>query len=229
MLSLAILAVLTGILTALLIRRTTNAVALRETRNRMQAHLLEFRLFFDEPSLIWQAQIHLLRDNGRLFRLLLPPTLLLALPMSWLFLQLEAVYGLRPLPVGEPAIVTAQLTRPIQASDRFELKGAETPAIRIARENQVVWRICPTGDGILKLGVNGRVITKTVVTGAAPRLLSPRRSHSLVDFVLHPEEPRLPDGDLAWIEIAYPHASAAWLVWFLITSTFAALLTARFR
>ena len=83
MVSLPILAVLTGILTAVVIRYTTDASALRATARRIQAHLLEFRLFFDEPRLIWQAQMNLLRDNLRLFMLLLPATLILALPMAW--------------------------------------------------------------------------------------------------------------------------------------------------
>ena len=60
--------ILTGILTTLIIRHTTNAVrASRHDRQRIHAHLLEFRLFFDEPRLIWQAQMDLLRDNLRLF------------------------------------------------------------------------------------------------------------------------------------------------------------------
>jgi hypothetical protein len=139
-------AILTGILTALVIRCTTRPQALREVRNRIYAHLLEFRLFFDEPALIWQAQLNLVRDNLVLVRLLLPSALILALPMTWLFLQLDAIYGHRPLRPGEPAILTAQLTRPIAAADRFSLSGAgnykvETPPIRVFHDDQIVWRI----------------------------------------------------------------------------------------
>jgi hypothetical protein len=236
MLFLAILATLTGILTTLVIRRTTTPGALRDTRSRMQAHLLEFRLFFDEPSLIWEAQVSLLRDNARLLRLLLPSALILALPMTWLVLQLDTVYGFRPLRTGELAIVTAQLTRPIETTDRFELQGAggivvETPSIRAWHDNRVNWRIRPLhkGQGVLDLTINGRVISKSVATGEPPQLLSPRRSRSLMEFVLHPEERRVPDGDLAWIEIDYPKSmgTVPWMVWFLAISTGAALISAR--
>lgn len=231
---LLIIAILSGLLTTIVIRRTTDAEALRSSRNRIHAHLLEFRLFFDEPRLIWQAQMALLRDNVRLLRLLLPPTLILALPMAWLFLQLDTVYGLRPLRPGEPSIVTAQMARPIEASDHFNLRGSdgitvETPPVRVLRDQQVAWRIRPAGNiqGSLKLALNGRDFGKTVTFGDSRAAPSPRRSRSLAEFLLHPEEPRLPDGDIAWIEVAYAEAGPAWIVWFLIISTITAFLSAR--
>jgi hypothetical protein len=233
MLFLAIVAILTGVLTTFVIRRIADVAALRTVRKRIYAHLLEFRLFFDEPLLVWQAQVSLLRDNARLLRLLLPSALLLGLPMAWLVLQLDDVYGFRPLRPGEAALVTAQLTRPIETTDRFDLHSAggitvETPPVR--HDNQVSWRIRPANEAraALSLKINSRIIRKTVSTGDAPQLLSPRRTRSLEEFLLHPAEPRLPDGDLAWVEVDYPVASTTWLIWFLIISTAAALLSARF-
>jgi hypothetical protein len=233
MLLLAVLAVLTGVVTTRIIRRMTDTAALRATFKRMQAHLLEFGLFFDEPALIWRAQIALLRDNLQLVRLLLTPALLLTIPMTWLFLQLDAAYGHRPLSPGEPAVVTAQLNRPIDPGDRFDLSPAagiavETPAVRVAGENQVAWRIRPEADGAsaLTLSVNGHSVRKTVAAGGSRTLLSPRRTHSLTQFLLHPEEPRIPAGDIAWIEIAYPETSPTWIVWFFAISGIAAITSA---
>src|SRR5579864_8298615 len=128
--------IVAGVLTAYVIRHTGNASALRTVRKRIHAHFLEFRLFFDEPGLIWEAQIALLCDNARLLWLLLPPMAILAFPMAWLVMQLDNVYGRRPLHAGESAVVTAQLTRPISASDRFDLQGnggiaVETPPVRV--------------------------------------------------------------------------------------------------
>ena len=236
MVSLPILAVLTGILTAVVIRYTTDASALRATGRRIQAHLLEFRLFFDEPRLIWQAQMNLLRDNLRLFMLLLPATLILALPMAWLILQLEAVYGLRPLALGEASVVTAQLTRAQDAADRLVLEGnagvrVETPPVRVVRDNQVVWRIRPASNGhrAVDLTLNGRTVRKSIAIGDAPTILSPRRTRSLAGFLLHPAEPRLPQGEIVWLEVDYPQSEAAniWLVWFVAVSTVTALISGR--
>lgn len=231
---LPVVAILAGILTTLVIRHTTNARSLRDARNRIYGHLLEFRLFFDEPSLIWQAQLGLLRENARLVKVLLLPSLILAFPMTWLVLQLDTVYGLRPLRLDDPAIVTAQLTRPIETADRFGLQGVdgimiETLPIRVPHDNQIVWRIRPAraADGAITLTMNGRAIRKTIVAGDSRKLLSPRRWRSAVKFLLHPEEPRLPDADIAWVEVEYPEGTRVWMLWFVVLATGAVLLSAR--
>src|ERR1051325_2383847 len=114
MFSLIVVAAATGVLSALVLRRTTDPVRLKRARKRIAAHLLELRLFFDEPVLVWRAQVELLLENVRFIRLLLPAILLVAVPLWWVILQLEFIYGLRPVRPGESALVTAQLTRPIQ-------------------------------------------------------------------------------------------------------------------
>ncbi len=229
------LAILTGILTTLIVRGTTNQSALRAVIRKIQADLLEFRLYFDEPRLIWQAQMNLVRDNLRLCLLFLPATLLLAIPMLWLILQLDLVYGFRPLHVGETAVFTAKLIRPLNPADQLEARGLpgvkiDSPPIRIASDRQVVWRIRPDSEGrsAVDVKLNGRTVRKVIMTGDS-RLISPRRSTSLSDFLLHPEEPRLPEGDIAWLEVDYPRRNSTipWLVWFLIVSMAAAFVSAR--
>jgi hypothetical protein len=227
-----IIAILTGILTTLVIRRTTNPGALGDSLGRIHAHLMELRLFFDEPSLVWQAQVGLLRENAVMLWRLLPGMLILALPMGWLFLQLEAVYGLRPLHAGEAAVVAAQLARGIEPGDRFHLRGVggvavETPVVRVLSERTVCWRIRAQSDGAVELSVNGGVVKKAVLVGDAPRLLSPRRYQSIAEFTMHPEESLLPEGDVEWVEVAYPPADGTWIAWFLGASGVAALVFAR--
>ena len=69
--------------------------------------------------------------------------------------------------------------------------------------------------------INGRMVTKEHRDRRLPQILSPRRSRSLAEFLLHPEEPRLPEGDIAWLEVDYPksEASIPWLVWFVVVSS----------
>ena len=69
-------------------------------------------------------------------KVLLLPTLILAFPMTWLVLQLDTVYGHRPLRAGEAAVVTAQMGRAIGAGERIELRGTggvqvETPGFAL--------------------------------------------------------------------------------------------------
>jgi hypothetical protein len=141
-------AVVSGVLSVLLIRWTTPRHGMRDAVNRIYARLLECRLFFDEPALVWGAQVELVRDNLRLVRLVIPAALVLALPMLWLYRELDTRYGRRWLRPGEPAVVTARL----QSGNGVELRAeggveVETPPIRVGREGKVVWRVRARGEG----------------------------------------------------------------------------------
>jgi hypothetical protein len=132
-------AVAYGLVAALVFRLTTNVAALGIVFRRIRAHFLEFRLFFDEPRLIWQAQKALLRANLRLLLLILPAMLIMVLPSIWIFQQFDRA----PLTVGDPTVVTAQLA---DAAVPVSLKAPpevaiETPPIHIPQDRQVAWRI----------------------------------------------------------------------------------------
>ncbi len=58
---------------------------LRQSANRIIAHLLEIRLFWDEPSLVLRAQRDLIVENGRFLRQLILPALILSLPFAALY------------------------------------------------------------------------------------------------------------------------------------------------
>lgn len=189
------LAILAGLLTPLILRLTTRPGAIRDTVREIEADLLEFRLYFDEPRLVWQAQMNLIRDNLRLGLLFLPAVVIVALPVSWLILHHHA-----PHAEGD-AVFTIQLTRPIAATDRFELRGGagvqvETPPLRIPHDRQVSWRIrVGHGPPTLNVTINGH---------------------------------KMPDGDIARMGIIYPpgETSISWLIEFLLVSSAAALLSA---
>jgi hypothetical protein len=220
-----------GLLTGWVFRRTVDVGALRATLRQIHAHFLEFRLFFDEPRLIWRAQKALIRANLRVCALLLWPTLILAFPMAWLMLQLDAVYGAVPLPVGEPAIVTAQLDREVAQSVLEGPPGiaVETPPVRIASERQIVWRIRPLRPvtASLRFALGGVTATKAIAAGSRGVFLIRRRERALFAFLIHPEEPRLPAGSVVWLEVDYPEASHWWIVWFLAISSASALVFVR--
>jgi hypothetical protein len=120
--------------------------------------------------------------------------------MAWLLLRLDSACGHRPLHIGERAVVTAQLKRPIANAKQFYLEetggfSVETAPIRVFRDNQVVWRVRATGDSHAELSllINGQT--------------SP---------------------DVAWLRVDYPKSGPAWMVWFFAASTLTALLSARF-
>lgn len=232
--SLVVISLVCGWGVAWIFRHTVNRDALNTTRKRIYAHLLEFRLFADEPRLIFHAQLQLIIENGRLMRLVLLPALISALPLAWIWLQLDAVYGYQPLPLGRPAIVTAQLDRAIEPEDvrsTFEAPpeiSVETPPVRDFTDRQISWRIRPMRpvSGVLRLTLQTDAVEKKLSAGDRTIFLLPRRGRSLVSFLLHPEEPRLNSTSVEWIEVNYPKTES-WILQFLAIATASALVFGR--
>ena len=79
----------------------------------------------------------------------------------------------------------------------------------------------------MELLVNGRAVSKGFEAGAFPKLLSRRRYRSLGEVVLHPQEGRLPEGEVEWVEVGYGESNSGWMGWFLGISTGAALVAGR--
>ena len=239
--SLAALSVACGLALTLAFTRLADLAALRVARNRVQAHLLEIRLFSAEPRLVLRAQGSLIRANARLLSVLALPVFLLTLPMAWLWLQFESMYGFGPLPLGQPAIVTVQMRSALAPDDRNALQAplgiaVESPPVRSFSDRQVSWRVRPIEPvrGELRLALRGRTFEKAIAAGERGVFLLPRRSGSLLETLLRPGEGRLPEGDVAWVEVEYPKADVtiagialSWIAWFLIISTASAFLFAR--
>lgn len=198
-----------GIVAALVFRRFSDAQAVRLTGNRMLAHVLEFRLFVDSPSLVFRAQRELARENLRLLRLILLPCVILAAIFLLLFPQLDAMYGHTPLPPGRPSVVTANFegNATLEAPPGI---AVETPAVHSTDDRQISWRIRPLGEvtGDLKLHAGGRVATKQIVAGSG-----------LIDAYT-----------TRAITVHYPSRHVLgtnWMVWFFLLSSVAAIVNAR--
>ena len=90
------------------LRRWSDLIRFRAEMNRVIAHLMEFRLFAEEPALIVRAQWNLLKANARMLRVLLAPSLLLLIPFVLLFAAMDGFFARAALPIGEPAVITLQ-------------------------------------------------------------------------------------------------------------------------
>jgi hypothetical protein len=231
--SLVPISVLAGIGILLAFRYASDRSAVRRAKGIAQAHLLEFRLFMDEPLLILRAQRDLIVANLRFMKLMLRPFLWMLLPMGLLLAVLEAFYGHAPLRVGDPAIVTAQVRKVATILTLQAPAGivVETPPVRVVAEHQVSWRIRPeramTAD--MRILLDGQVYAKRISAGNGIQFLSVRRGSPSSVF-LYPTEPPLSDNDIQWIEIRYPRATILrfhWLIWFFAISAVAALALRR--
>jgi len=237
--SLALLSALAGLGMLWVFRACSDQAAIRALKRRRSAFLLEMRLYGDDPGLIFRAQRALLSANLRYLGYMLVPFLVMLVPMVLLLVQLDALYGKRPLEIGKSALVTVQFDSNrnvagepprLEAPDGL---AVESPPVRAVADRQVVWRVRPARsvDGTLRVSVDGRGIEKHVAAGEAPRYLMSRRWREWTDYFREPGEARLPAGPVEWIEVAYPAAEIKglgvemhWVIWFLLISMAAALM-----
>jgi hypothetical protein len=124
-------AALYGAIAALIFRRFTNAARLRTIVNHVLAHVMEFALFIDEPSLILKAQIDLIKANFQLLRQIALPCVIMAIPFVLLYPAMDRNFGVR---TGN--VLTLPIGQPLPAG-----VIPETPGVRVLRTHEVSWRI----------------------------------------------------------------------------------------
>lgn len=227
------ISILAGIGILLVFRYSSDPAAVRRAKGIAQAHLLEFRLFMDDPVLVLRAQRDLIVANLRFLKLMLRPFLWMLVPMALLLAFLEAFYGHAPLRVGDAALITAQVQN-AAASLTLEAPpeiAVETPAVHVLAERQITWRIRPLQATTAELQIScaGRAFSKRISAGPGIRFLSERRG-SLLSLLLYPTESPLSAGEIEWIEIRYPPATVLhlhWLIWFFAISAITAFALRR--
>ncbi len=236
--SLTVIAFLAGLAILPVFARFSDKAKLSLAKRKIRAALYAFRLFGDEPRLIFRAQGQLLLWNARYLGLMLRPAAIVLIPMLILLFQMDVVYGHRALHVGESTIVTAQMadavnlstTTPVLKSNGI---AVETPAVRVPDEHRVLWRVraLHPGRDSLSVSVPGRngaldSARKNVQVGPGLHYLAEKRGSSLLNWFRYPAQPRLPvNGPVQSISIQYPDANAEifgigmpWIVWFVIVS-----------
>jgi len=235
--SLTVIAFLVGLGILPVFGRYSNKAKLLVAKRKIRAALYAFRLFGDEPRLVFRAQGQLLWWNARYLALILKPAAIVVIPILFLLLQMDFLYGHRALRVGETAIVAAHV------GDKVDLNTAspvltgsgvsvETLPIRIPEEDEVYWRVRAVRDGGDRISLHFPAnatddpVMKSVKTGAGLHYLTEQRTQSFWSWLENPGEHRLPaNGLVRSIGIQYPDAEFSifgigmpWIVWFVIVS-----------
>jgi hypothetical protein len=233
---LAVLSVLSGVAMLWVVQKTSNQARIRQAKRLVQAHLLELRIYRDEPGVMWRAQKSLLGANLRYLALMLQPALVMGVPFAILLVHLDAFYGRAPLPVGAEAIVTMGTHG--TSADVPELQApagvtVESPGVRALDVDEVSWRIRPHTpvSGVLHIRMKGASVEKDIEAGTGPRFVAGRKVSSLWDAVWHPDEAPIAAPNVEWVEVRYPSATVEWLgirlhwlIWFVVISMLSALL-----
>ena len=236
--SLTVISVLLGVVMLVAFKWIGQPGALEGAMAKMQAYMMEMRLFDREPKLVFGAMGRLFWWNGKLFMALLRPVLVATLPMILLFIQMDHYYGMRPLEIGETAVVTAKFNDeeafagPIQLTSEPGVT-VETQGVRSPKRGVISWRVRAEEQGVsqLTLAVGEEQLTKTVTVNDELERVSKRRPLKAADAMLYPIEPRLPSGAVSWIDVRYPPIDVSilgvpmhWLIWLFIISLVGALV-----
>ena len=213
--------------------KTSNQKAIERAKKKMQAYLLELRLYGDDPGLLFRAQGNLIKANLKYMGHMFKPALILTVPMVVLLFHLDAIYGIRAAKEGESTTVTVQAVGQLAANAETPALAApegivvETPAVRARDVGQFNWRIRASraAHGDLKFRWSGKEWTKSIDAGPGLRYVSHRRESSTWNQFAAPGEPTLEVEDIESVEVRYPPAEIDafgfqlhWLVWFLVIS-----------
>jgi uncharacterized membrane protein (DUF106 family) len=234
--SLSALSLLTGILMLVVFRYTSDQEKIKKTKDKMKAHLLEFRLFKDDLRILFSAQKNILLYNFKYMQYMLMPMLVMIVPVGLMLIHLNGWYGYRPLKPGESAIVAVrlsdqnknQLSRMVIEAD----KGltVETPSLRIPETREVNWRVRAETLGRHRVTVHGLgyAFQKNIMVSDKGLVRVSARSFSSGQWkvLLNPGESPLKKNPLVGeIDVSYPSRSYKllgfemdWIVVFFILS-----------
>lgn len=235
--SLALIAIslICGPIMAWVMGKVSDQEAIRQSRKRLVAYIMELRLFIDEPGLVWQAQKNLFKENIRHLFAMLRPALVLILPVAFLMIQMDSFFGNAPAPVGSALLVTAELNGSMTSPLNLEAPrqvAVETPGVYAVSQNSVVWRVRPTEASNSTLRIGG--VSKQLVAGQDNFFMASERPTSWWGWIKGGGELPTAGGILKSIRVEYPAAavrifgwSAHWSIWFLVICMASAFISAK--
>ena len=215
---------LTALLMLFVFRFTSNQEGIKNVKNKIKAHLLEFRLFKDSLSISLKAQGKILRYNLKYIGYTAKPLLVMIIPLILILIQLNLWFGYHSLSPGQKAILKAELEMNqslLDAEFKIETPSGlvvETPPLRIEDKGEVNWRLQAEEAGIHELvfTVNGqRIVKQVAVAQRSLSKISPLKiRRNFMRELFNPGEAPLPgNSPVKSLEIKYPSQSMNLFGW----------------
>ncbi|MCX5633311.1 MAG: hypothetical protein NTW93_06540 [Phycisphaerae bacterium] len=239
-LSNTIISAVTGILLLAIFKYTSNQRAIGKTRDDIKASLLALKLFKDSIVVTLQSQGKIFRGAFLLLFHSLFPMLVTIVPICLLLAQMSLYYQLRPLRVGEEAIVTMKLSGDVGSNmpnvSIEAMPGGDVTIgpVKVLSNREIYWKIraCQNGYHKIIFNVDRHQITKELAVGDGFMRVSPLRpGWRWTDILLYPhEKPFAVDSIVQSVSIDYPpHPSRIsgtdrWLAYFFVVSMVFALI-----
>ncbi len=239
LLVLLVLSILTGLVMIVLFGYLSDQKAVRVAKDQLRAQLLAVRLFQDQPQVVLRAYGRILTGTGRYLRVSFKPLAVIILPMIALLVYGDRYLGSLPFQTNQPILLKAQLAK-TGGLDNVALRlppglSESAPAVHIADNNEVDWRLVASADGdyTVNVLVEGQELGKQVVVSDYLEHLSECRMRGhLWRRLLDCAEPALPaHASLRLLAVNYPSRdfdlgpwTTNWLVIFFVVSLVAAVL-----
>lgn len=238
---LVVFALLVGGLAVWVWARFADREGVRRSREKLLASLLAIRLFQHDLRVFLGLQVGMLRAALVYMGQGVKPALVLAVPLLLCLLQLEGRCGMRPLRVGEAALVRVRVgeVEALRNVGNVTLRSGgalavETSGVRLPDRGEVVWRVRGLEAGRHSLTVRSaeQEVEKEVWVGEMDGLMSRMRTgEGWLDLLLHPGEPPIAaSSGVASIAVDYPRREleiwrwkSGWLVPFFLLSMGAGL------
>ncbi len=207
--------VLTAVAVLLVYKFLSPQRAIKAVKERVKAHILEIRIFQEDPVLMGRAVRAALAANLKYLSLNLKPFVIVFLPIFLLLVQMEARFGYRPLLPEESAVLRTFWRPAPPGAERSppallpgEGTSIESPPVRIGKGTEIDWkiRVKRAGAATLFLASGDERVPIQVTVSEKMRPVSPRHVPAgAIDLLWYPAgQPLPPGGDLLAAEIAYP-------------------------
>jgi len=195
---------LTALLMLCVFRFTSNQQGIKNVKNKIKAHLLEFRLFKDSLTISLKAQGKILRYNLKYIGYSVKPLLVMIIPLILILIQLNLWFGYHSELEMNQSLLDTEFK--IETSSGLVV---ETLPIRIEDKGEVNWRLQTKEAGIHELAftVNGQRIVKQVAVAQSPlSKISPVKiRRNFISELFNPGEAPLPGNiPIKSVEIKYP-------------------------
>ncbi len=192
--SATLVGIVTGLLTLLAFKFTSNQRAIKQVRSDIKANLLALALFKDSVPVSLKSQGRIVVAAARLLAYSIVPIAVMLIPMALLLGQLSLWYQARPLRVGENAVVTMNLNGPDSAewpTVQLDASAAFRPTlgpVKISDERAMCWNVEANQAGYhrLALDVDGMKIDKELAIGDGPMRVSLSPGLELVRGAVEP-------------------------------------------
>jgi len=201
-------------------RMVSNQSAIRNSKDKIVAHLLEIRIFRDDLRVLLGSQLRVFLNIGRYLLHSFIPVAFMLLPFGLFMAQIESRFAFQGLENGKESLLSVQIgtERPVSSLtvNLIPQSGIDvvTPPFRLDATGEVLWRVkaTETGRHLVVTQVGDRQTERFVIVGDVQGVMPMKYHANDVRSLLYPHEESLsPDSQIIAMKIDYPRARAVFM------------------